>query len=65
MLIGETKSFWLNDVSFEAATRGASFTVLNSGCKDILRLEGPDDHEFEILEEPWIKEVAWSAWLFL
>lgn len=63
-VIGRSQCFWLNDVTFTRRGSGHS-APLNPGCMGILRWRGAEDHEFTILNEPWLAGVNGSNWLDL
>jgi predicted phosphodiesterase len=61
--IGTTRSFWLTDVNFDRAYRGgASRGRVHSGCMGILGWSHREDHEFQIVDEPWIDGVTGVNW---
>ena len=61
--IGETSCVWLNDVNFERAQRGMyPYDHLEPDCMGILSWEGPENHAFEFVRDPWFDEVTWVEW---
>ena len=52
VMLGDCQCCWLNDVAFESP-----YGPLEHGCMGILH-EG----EFEILDEPWMKQVTGGTW---
>jgi Icc-related predicted phosphoesterase len=58
--IDKTKCHWLNDVNFIRGNR--MIWALEKGCMGILIWEDEDNHEFEIIDEPWMQKVDSLNW---
>jgi hypothetical protein len=64
-LIGKrTRCIWLDDVTFRRTYNG-EFGHLSTGCMAIIHWRGPEDHDLEILDSPWLREVNWHNWRHL
>ncbi len=61
--IGQTRCYWLNDVNFERRSRGR-FGQLAPGCMGLLRWSDDTDHEFTVLDEPWMRSLTFENWRF-
>jgi predicted phosphodiesterase len=64
--IGTTRSVWLAAVNFDRGFRGGRLQGrVHPGCMGILRWSGREDHEFQIVDEPWIRGVTGVNWHYL
>jgi hypothetical protein len=59
---GATICSKLSDFEWEETDRGG---CLKDGCFGILRWRDRKDHDFEVVEAPWIKEYTPHTWLYL
>ncbi|MBI4601891.1 MAG: metallophosphoesterase [Planctomycetes bacterium] len=59
--LGSTRCHYLGDVNFEG-TKAARHGPLHAGCMGLLRWDGPEDHEFLVADEPWMRAVTWESW---
>ena len=58
---GVTVASKLSDFEWDEADPGRR---LKSGCLGILRWHASDDHEFHVVDEPWLKEYTMHTWKF-
>lgn len=59
--LGDTRSFHLNDVSFERVATGPHpFAGLHEGCMGILRWTSAEEHDFTVVDEPWMADFTWT-----
>jgi hypothetical protein len=59
--IGNTKCFWLKDVNFFKMKKGINSPV-EEDCMGILSWEDPSNHEFQFVNDKWMKKVTFSNW---
>ena len=60
-ILGNTRYFWLENVSFERATKGIyPFGPVNAGCMGILRWEDVSHHDVTIVSDTWLHELRWD-----
>ena len=59
--IGQCSCVWLNDVGFKHQGTGV-YGNLKPGCMGILRWQSRTGHEFEIVSEPWFRDVHAGTW---
>ncbi|HEU4324997.1 MAG TPA: metallophosphoesterase [Roseiflexaceae bacterium] len=57
---GATEVVKLADLSWE---RGG--TLLPDGCMAILTWRGPNDHQLDVVDAPWLKEYSRHGWRYL
>jgi len=56
---GATTAIRLADLNWEARTPGRP---LVPGVMGILRWDGPDDHAFEVVDAPWLRDYRAATW---
>ncbi len=61
-LHGQTQSHKLADLNWDMADSGHR---LSAGSMGILRWQGPDDHRFTLMQEPWLREYTAHHWRFI
>lgn len=60
-MLGTTRYFWLENVSFERLARGMyPFGRVNPGCMGILRWQDANVHEFTVVDEQWLHSLRWD-----
>jgi calcineurin-like phosphoesterase family protein len=59
---GVTRSCKLADLHWDRSERGARVEACSMG---ILRWSGADDHDFTVVEEPWLREYTEHTWRHL
>jgi len=58
---GRTRCFWLNDVCFRGHRENAN-KPLEEGCMGLLSWRNGEEHDFEVLDEPWLRGVTSASW---
>lgn len=59
---GKTYTCKLADLDWDHADRGK---VIESGAMGLLRWTSKEDHSFEVLDQPWLKEYTAFSWHYL
>lgn len=58
---GSTQSCQLSDLGWQLGNGG----IVRTNAMALLRWQGPNDHAFEIVNEPWMREYSMYNWLYV
>lgn len=62
--IDESLCYWLNDVNFQRGHLGLSYR-LEPGCMGILTWFNKQEHQFKVVDDPWLMNVSATTWQYL
>ncbi len=62
--IGKTRCYWHADVNFQRE-HGAYVGSPEPGCMAVLRWNGPEDHQYEVIDAQWFRAITGRTWKYL